>query len=544
MKREHKFNLGYIFGISLVSALGGLLFGYDLVVIGGAKEFYELVYGLSSPALQGWAVSSCIVGCIIGALGVGKPSDTYGRKRLLILSAVLFFLSAVGSGYAPTFQQFVLYRLLGGIGMGMASTLSPMYIAEVSPASMRGRFVSLNQLTIVIGILLAQFVNYLIVSSHPIPSDIETSRPLVVSMQQNLAKLDASLETISSADLLSKDQIKVLEGGSFLQGLDPAVADASAMIAVLKSGSIPRAELPVEALRTFYDNELQASWNGTTGWRVMFWAEAIPAVLFFVFMFMVPFSPRWLVKKGRDDEAAVVLEKIGGQSYSDETLKDIENTLTEGHKEGTWRELFKPHLRKVLTMGVILAVFQQWCGINVIFNYANDIFKAAGYDVSGILFNLLIVGIINMVFTFVAMGLVDRVGRKILLLWGSLGLGACYIGVGFCFHFNVTGVGVLILVLGAIACFSATLGPVMWVLISEIFPNHIRGLAMSIAVLSLWVANFVLSYTFPILNSGLGAATTFWLYAAINILGFFYILKKVPETKGKSLEEIELELMD
>jgi len=543
MKKEHNFRVGYIFGISMVSALGGLLFGYDLVVIGGAKEFYELVYGLSSPAMQGWAVSSCIVGCIIGAIGVGKPSDIYGRKRLLILSSILFFISALGSGYAPTFTQFVLYRLLGGIGMGVASTLSPMYIAEISPSKMRGRFVSLNQLTIVLGILLAQFVNYEIVRSHPVPADIETSRPLVVSMQHNLAKLDASEVSIATSDLLSKAQIKVVASGTFLKGLSAEVADASAVVAALSSGTVLRSDLPVDAMRTFYDKALQASWNGQRGWRIMFWAEALPAVVFFMLMFVVPFSPRWLVKKGRDDEAAVVLKKIGGDSYAEETLQQIEDTLTEGHKQGSWRELLKPHLRKVLCIGVILAVFQQWCGINVIFNYANDIFKAAGYDVNGIMFNLLIVGITNLIFTFVAMALVDRIGRKIMLLCGSAGLAACYIGVGLCFYFNVTGIGVLALVLGAIACFSATLGPVMWVVISEIFPNHIRGVAMSIAVLSLWVANFILTYTFPILNSGLGAATTFWLYAFINVLGFIYILKKIPETNGKTLEEIEIEMV-
>ncbi|MCK5851142.1 MAG: sugar porter family MFS transporter [Kiritimatiellae bacterium] len=542
MKNSDNFKIGYIFGISLVSALGGLLFGYDLVVIGGAKEFYELVYGLSSPTMQGWAVSSCIVGCIIGAMGVGKPSDAYGRKRLLILSAILFFFSALGSGYAPTFTQFVLYRLLGGIGMGIASTLSPMYIAEVSPPKMRGRFVSLNQLTIVLGILLAQFVNYAIVKSHPLPADIETSRPLVISMQQNLAKMDGGSQSIAATELLSKDQLAVVESGLFLKGVPADVADVSAVITALRANMVLRTDLPVQTLRTFYDNQLQDSWNGQTGWRIMFWAEAVPALLFFVFMFAVPCSPRWLMKKGRDAEAALVLKRIGGESYATETLKHIEQTLTEGRQEGSWAELFRPHLRKVLFIGVILAVFQQWCGINVIFNYANDIFKAAGYDVSGIMFNLLIVGITNLVFTFVAMALVDRIGRKILLLLGSLGLGACYIGVGLCFHFNVTGVGVLALVLGAIACFSATLGPVMWVLISEIFPNHIRGLAMSVCVLSLWMANFILSYTFPILNSSLGAATTFWLYASINVLGFFYILKKVPETKGKSLEDIEVEL--
>ncbi len=535
---KHNFNLKYIFGISLVSALGGLLFGYDLVVIGGAKEFYELTFGLNSAALQGWAVSSCIVGCIIGAMGVGKPSDKYGRKKLLIISALLFFISALGSGYAPTFTQFVIYRLIGGVGMGMASTLSPMYIAEISPAKMRGRFVSLNQLTIVIGILLAQLINYMILQSNPIETEIELSRPIVHALAQ---KLENSPESIKLNQLLSDSQIKSIQSEEFLR----RVSNREKMIKLLSAETISKQELlgPIKEMKQFYNLALSNSWNGQKGWRWMFAAEGLPALAFFLLMFLVPCSPRWLVKKGRDDEAESVLTKVGSADYAKSELLEIEKTLTSGHKEAKVTDLFKPHLRKVLLMGVIMAIYQQWCGINVIFNYANDIFRAAGYDVSGILFNLVIVGVTNMLFTFVAMGLIDKVGRKVLILWGSLGLAVCYTGVGLCFHFNITGVGVLILVLGAIACFAATLGPVMWVLISEIFPNRIRGLAMAISVFSLWVANFVLSYTFPILNEGLGASTTFWLYAAINVAGFFYILKAVPETKNKTLEEIECELI-
>ncbi len=457
---KYKFNIKYLLGITLVSALGGLLFGYDLVVIGGAKEFYEQVFSLSTAAIKGWAVSSCIVGCIIGAMFVGKPSDVFGRKKLLIVSALMFFVSAIGSGYAPTFTQFVLYRLLGGIGMGVASTLSPMYIAEVAPASLRGRFVSLNQMTIVIGILLAQLVNYLILQSHPVP------------------------EGVSGAGLLE-------------------------------------------------------TWNGQTGWRIMFAAEGLPALLFFVFMFMIPNSPRWLCRVGRGEQAKSIMEKVGGAEYAAESLVSINETFDETSKKHELVELLKPKVRRILIIGVILAVFQQWCGINVVFNYAHDIFKAAGYDVSGVLLNLVIIGVTNFVFTIVAIATIDRIGRRVLILWGSVGLGIAYILLGFCFYQQIQGVIVLAIVLLALACFAATLGPVMWVLISEIFPNRVRGLATSIAVLSLWVANFILSYTFPIMTEKFSIATTFWVYAGVCVLGVIFIKLYIPETKGKTLEEIE-----
>lgn len=463
-EKKSKFNIKYLLGISMVSALGGLLFGYDLVVIGGAKEFYELVYNLSTPAIQGWAVSSCIVGCIIGAMSVGKPADAFGRKKLLIISAVMFLISALGSGYAPTFTQFVLYRLLGGIGMGIASTLSPMYIAEVSPANLRGRFVSLNQMTIVIGILLAQLVNYLILQSHPVPEGVEGA---------------ALLDT----------------------------------------------------------------WNGTTGWRLMFAAEAIPALLFFLFMLSVPNSPRWLCRVGRTEEAKAVMARIGGPQYAADSLVSITETFDESSKQHEFAELLKPKMRRILIIGVVLAIFQQWCGINVVFNYAHDIFKEAGYNVSGVLFNLVIIGFTNFIFTVVAIATVDKLGRKVLILWGSVGLAISYTIVGICFHMHIEGVVVLLAVLAALACFSATLGPVMWVLISEIFPNRVRGLATSIAVLSLWVANFILSYTFPIIKEAFSIAATFWIYAAVCILGVIFIKMYIPETKNKTLEEIEASLL-
>ncbi len=461
---KFKYSAGYLLGVSWVVALGGLLFGYDLVVIGGAKEFYELIYGLTSPVVKGWGVSSCIVGCIIGAICAGKPADVFGRKKMLSISAVLFFISAIGSGYAPTFFQFVIYRLVGGIGMGVASTVSPMYIAEISPEDVRGRLVSIQQLNIVIGILLAQLINYLILQSHPMAEGIHGA---------------ALLET----------------------------------------------------------------WNGQTGWRWMFAAEGIWALLFFVFLFFVPNSPRWLCRVEKDDKAREVLQKIGGDEYADRYLGEIKETLKDSHHVKEVTELMKPKMVRVLLIGIAIAVFSQWCGINVIFNYAHDIFKAAGYDVSGVLFNLLIVGVTNFAFTIVAMATVDKLGRKKLILAGAILLGISFVLVGACFHTQSQGVHVLGLVLLSIAFFASTIGPVTWVLISELFPNRIRGLATSIAVLTLWIANFVLSLTFPSLNASLGPAKTFWIYAGVCFAGALFIVCYVPETKGKTLEQIERELV-
>jgi SP family arabinose:H+ symporter-like MFS transporter len=235
----------------------------------------------------------------------------------------------------------------------------------------------------------------------------------------------------------------------------------------------------------------------------------------------------------------MIMEKIGGTDYASDSLITITATFDDISNHHELTELLKPKMARILTIGIILAIFQQWCGINVVFNYAHDIFKAAGYDVSGVLFNLVIVGVTNFVFTIVAMATVDKLGRKILILWGSVGLAIFYTIVGVCFHLNIEGAVVLIAVLGAIACFSATLGPVMWVLISEIFPNRVRGLATSIAVMSLWVANFILSYTFPIIKDALSIAATFWIYAGVCVLGVIFIKLYIPETKGKTLEEIE-----
>lgn len=535
--------MGFILFISLASALGGLLFGYDLLVISGAKQFYELHFGLDTPVLQGWAVSSCIVGCILGALGVGKAADQFGRVKLLILSALFFLVSAIGSGYAPSFTQFVLYRLLGGIGMGMASTLSPMYIAEVSPAKYRGRFVSLNQLTIVLGILLAQLVNYMIADYKPVPEAIQQESAIAADLNiKGPLKLKNGLYDTT---VFSDEQINaILQGDVFTQA--PAEAfDTRKMIPLLQSGSpVPKELIDVEKLTAYTNRQLSATWNGRTGWRVMFAAEAIPAAIFLVLMFFVPASPRWLTKKSRDGEAHEILARIGGKEYADQTLVEIEATLDEDHKKAGFGAILKPKMLGIVFVGIFIAVFQQWCGINVIFNYAPDIFRDAGFTVSGIMFSLVIIGVTNMLFTFVGMAAIDKLGRKPLMVIGSGGLLLSHLLIGVCYYTGNTGWYVVAFALLAIAFFAATLGPVAWVLISEIFPNSIRGIAMSMAVLSLWVANFILSFTFPILRDSLGPSGTFWTYAGICLAGMFYIQSKIPETKGKSLEEIESELLN
>ena len=446
--------------------MGGLLFGYDWVVIGGAKPFYEPYFGISdqTPLMRGWAQSSALVGCLIGAALSGMISDRSGRKRLLVLAGLLFTVSAIATALAKTFLVFNIARIVGGVGIGLASNLSPMYIAEISPALMRGRLVSINQLTIVIGILAAQIVNCLIAQRVPEGA-----------------------------------------GAEYILG----------------------------------------SWNGQYGWRWMFGSETIPALAFFLLMFFVPESPRWLLKYGKDELAARILQRVGGADYAAFEIADIKKTLaSEEIARVNFRDLAEPKLLRIVLLGVFLAVFQQWCGINVIFNYAQEVFAAAGYGVSGILFNIVITGIVNLLFTFVAIYAVDRFGRRILMLIGAGGLAGIYAILGTGYYLQSTGIHMLILVVSAIACYAMSLAPVTWVVISEIFPNRIRGAAVSVAVFSLWVGCTALTLTFPLLKESLGAHGAFWLYGAICVVGFVVILTKLPETKGKSLEDIERELID
>ncbi|WP_159236830.1 sugar porter family MFS transporter [Raoultella terrigena] len=458
---QTQLKMGYVWTICLVAACGGLLFGYDWVVIGGAKPFYEAYFSITDPAQSGWAMSSALVGCVFGALASGWCADKFGRKIPLIIAAALFTLSAWGTALAGSFDLFVAWRIVGGLGIGLASALSPMYIAEISPAAQRGRFVAVNQLTIVIGVLAAQLVNLAI------------------------AKPVASSATLA---------------------------------------------------------EISASWNGQVGWRWMFGSGVVPALAFLVLMFFVPESPRWLVRVGKSQRAHQMLMRIGNQRYADETIRDIEQTLSKDTQKVSWSALWQPKVRPIIVMGMVLAMFQQWCGINVIFNYAQEIFASAGFDINSTLKSIVATGLINLIFTIAALPLVDRIGRRRLMLLGAAGLTIIYALIAAAYGLGILGLPVLILVLAAIAIYALTLAPVTWVLLSEIFPNRVRGLAMSLGTLALWVACFLLTYTFPLLNAGLGASGSFLLYGVICAAGYLYIMRNVPETKGVTLEALEEQL--
>ena len=459
-----RYNLGYVWTISLVAAMGGLLFGYDWVVIGGAKPFFEKSFGLTSAFEIGWANSCALVGCLVGSMITGALSDRFGRKKLLIAAALLFAGSSVLTGWAGSFPAFVTWRIVGGVAIGMASSLSPMYIAEVAPAHLRGRLVAVNQLTIVIGILAAQIVNWIIAARLPL--------------------LDA---------------------------------------------------IDVDAER--------AAWNVAYGWRWMFTAVTVPSILFFAGALFVPESPRWLQASGAREKARRVLARIGGEAYAAAESEEIERTLVQRNGGSSeWKALLEPRVRAIVLIGVTLAVLQQWSGINSIFNYAEEIFRSAGYGIGDIMFNIVITGAINLVFTLVAIGLVDRVGRRTLMLAGSAAIGVSHLLLGGAYAAGLKGLPVLVLTLCSLGAYALSLAPVTWVLIAEIFPNRVRGAAVSVAVSALWIACFILTFAFPLLQRTAGIAATFWIYAAICFAGFFFVRARVPETKGRSLEQIESDL--
>ncbi|HEX4031022.1 MAG TPA: sugar porter family MFS transporter [Terracidiphilus sp.] len=446
---------------AMSGALGGLLFGYDWVVIGGAKPFYERYFHLDTPSIEGWAMSCALIGCMFGAISSGALSNRFGRKPILILAALTFAVSSLGTGLASGFAVFVAWRMLGGFAIGIASGISPMYIAEIAPAHLRGRLVSLNQIAIVFGILLAQVVNWLI--ARPVPP-----------------------------------------------------------------GSSAHAIL--------------LSWNGQVGWRWMFAVTAIPAVIFFIASLFLPESPRWTASKGNYEEARRVLKRFGGSVYAEQVLNDFAAISGSQPDRSILQELRNPGVRKILAVGIVLTVLQQWCGINVIFNYAQEIFAAAGYQISDILFNIVVTGAVNVAFTFVALFTIDRFGRRFLLLTGFGGLFILYMVLGVLYRLHFQGKPMLVLVLAAIGCYAMSLAPATWVVIAEIFPNRIRSSAMSIAVTALWSACFLLTYTFPLLNASLSAAGTFWTYATVCLVAVLFLWILLPETKGKTLEEIEAEI--
>lgn len=438
-------NSFYIIFISLIAAFGGLLFGFDIAVFSGTIPFIKPYYGLSDAEL-GFTGSSLYIGCIAGTLVTGYATDRFGRKPMLIVAAAIFTVSSVLMGWAGSYHMLIFWRIVAGIGVGAASMLSPLYIAEVSPAKIRGRLVSINQLTIVIGILLAYFINYLLAGTE--------------------------------------------------------------------------------------DN-----------WRWMFTSGAIPSGLFLLCIFFVPESPRWLVSKGFTSRAREVLQKISGEAGVKEDLQSIEAVV---HREvkGKLSDLFTHGMTFIVLLGITMAVFQQISGANAIFFYAPIIFEKAGMDVKDQLFQQIMIGAINLVFTLVAMQLVDRVGRKKLMLGGSSLMALWLFLVGLCYALNLfEGYWLTFFVLAFIATYATTLAPVTWVLISEIFPTRIRGVAVSVSTAMLWVACFALAYAFPVLIEWLDAPQTFFLFSGICLLYFFILWRYAPETKGKTLEQFEAELI-
>jgi len=447
------YNKTFVYFVCLVSAMGGLLFGYDWVVIGGAKIFYEQYFNIvGDPAMQGLAMSIALAGCLVGAMTAGTLADRLGRKPLLLLSALIFVFTAYGTGAFDQFAAFLAVRFMGGIAIGIASGLSPMYIAEVAPTSVRGKLVSLNQLTIVIGILAAQIVNWQLVSDD-------------------------------------------------------------------------------------------AAWNREMAWRWMFWAAAFPAAAFLLLAFFIPESPRWHAMKGKVDRARATLTKIGGEAYAEGEMRAFAEMAATEERQGGLRLLLSKPFRRVLVIGIVVAMFQQWCGTNVIFNYAQEVFQSAGYDVDNTFINIVVTGIANLIFTFVAIYTVDRLGRRALMMIGAGGLAGIYLVLGACYFFHVSGTLMVALVVMAIACYAMSLGPVTWVLLAEIFPNRVRAVAVATSTFALWVASCTLTYTFPFLNQALGTSGTFWIYSAICACGFVFFLTRLPETKGKSLEQLEKELL-
>jgi SP family arabinose:H+ symporter-like MFS transporter len=430
---------------TLVSALGGFLFGYDTAVISGAVGALKAFFRLDA-AGEGLAASSAILGCIPGALMAGFLGDRFGRKKTLLFSAVCYAVSAVWSALPGSFAGFLAARILGGIGVGISSMVCPVYIAEMAPERLRGRLGALFQLGIVTGIGLVFFVNYRIQ----------------------------------------------------LQG--------------------------------------DAAWNVATGWRWMLGSETLPAVVFLALLAFVTESPRWLAVNGRTEPARAILVRLVGADRADRELEAI--LRAAGQEEGRFRELFGRDYRRPLLIAVALALFCQLSGINAIMYYAPEVFKAAGSSTDSAFASSVWVGVVNLLFTFVAIGLVDKAGRRALLLVGSAVQVVALGFVGLMYHQGRSGAGLLAGILAFCAAFAMAMGPIPWILISEIFPGRIRGRAASVGVLMIWVGCYVVSQTFPLLKEGFGPAVTFWIYAACSLASLVFVAVWVPETKGRTLEEI------
>ena len=456
---EGRGSLAYLTFICVVSALGGLLFGYDTVVISGTVTAVTTQFALTE-WLKGLFVAAALAGCMIGAAGAGSLSDAFGRKKVLILSAMLFLVTSVGCALAWSAAALLVFRLLGGMGIGVASMVCPLYISEVSPADLRGRLVTLFQFAITIGICLSLVAN-------------------------------ASLEQLSRAGLAAG------------------------------AGTGLYHWMVVEQV-----------------WRSMFLCAALPSLAFAVLTFLIPESPRWLAKSGREGEGEAVLRRVGGAGAARIAMLEIRKAIAE--ETGTLSDLFKPGLRKALIVALFLAMVSEFSGVTVVLYYGPDILNAAGVKLGDALSGFVIIGVVNMVFTVIALWLMDRAGRRPLLFWGNLGCFLALASIGLLFALGkTTGPLLVTLICLFMACFAFSIGPIKWVVMSEIFPTRIRGRAVAIATAAVWLADTLYNYLFPFAERTLGAAACFFVFAAILIPQAFFVWKVMPETKGRTLEEIE-----
>ena len=431
----------YVIAVTVVAAIGGLIFGFDTAIVAGATRFMKEQFSLNS-LQEGWAVSVVLIGCMFGAGLAGPASDRIGRKRFMLISAVLFLASAIGCALAGTMTGFVIFRFVGGLGIGSASILSPLYISEIAPARIRGALVSVNQMAIVTGILLAYFVNWIFAGSGP------------------------------------------------------------------------------------------------ANWRWMYATGALPSLLFFALLLRVPESPRWLVKRGRNAEAENILTRVNTAEIAGSEIRSIRQSLAL--EKGSIGELFRRGFRRPMIIAIVLAVFQQITGINAILYYAPRIFEGAGFARMSAIGQSTLVGFINLLFTIVAIALADRVGRRPLLLMATAGMGISLALLGAAFKFQfLPPSGLLIIILLYIAFFASAMGPLVWVVMAEIFPTRMRGSAMGLATLILWLADFAVTLTFPVITDKLNQATAFWIYAVMCAIDLVFMIFFLPETKGKTLEEIE-----
>lgn len=450
-------NLIYLWWLTITASLGGLLFGYDTAVISGTLSMVRSQFGLSA-AMEGWYVSSALVGCVLGVSYAGWLSDKYGRKKVLLLAALLFTISALGCALIGSFSELIIYRFIGGMGVGIASMLSPMYISEMSPPATRGRMVALYQLAITAGILGSYFIN-----------------------------------------------------------------------AWLLNQSSGENSIVNEKLILIFKSEV---------WRAMLGMEAIPALLFFVLLLTVPESPRWLIIKGNIAKAKTILIKYAVTDDANHELEEIQDSL-EAEKESR-NLILDPGIKLAIFLGVSLAVLQQFTGIDAIIYYGPRIMEKAGFALNDALGSQVIIGAINMLFTLLAIWLIDKIGRKPLLLSGTFGMFLSLIVIGFLFFFNkAEGILLLSLILFFIASFAFSLGPVVWVILSEIYPTKIRGRAMSIATMAVWIGTSMIGQLIPLSLDNLGPSTTFWIFGFFCIPTMWIGWKLMPETKGKTLEEIE-----